>query len=72
MKYQELELISFVQINARGNWMKKWARSMQTYPHYWKVNLNQGKIKLVQVKWEFGLTKVWLADGKWMEKWGQI
>ena len=45
---------------------------MQPYPHYWKVNLNQGKIKLVQVKWEFGLTKVWLADGKWMEKWGQI
>lgn len=72
MKCQELELISFVQINAFGNWMKKWARSMQPYPHYWKVNLNQGKIKLVQVKWEFGLTKVWLADGKWMEKWGQI
>lgn len=64
MKCQELELISFVQINACGNWMKN--------PHYWKVNLNQGKIKLVQVKWEFGLTKVWLADGKWMEKWGQI
>ena len=37
-----------------------------------RVNLSQGNIEIVQVSWEFDITKFQLFDSRWLEKYGQI